>query len=94
MITISGSYAHNAKKNKCSSSPWFICEVLYTKSYDALRDLVQFVKFKKFEKRPWRSVTFFQIVQMVKYRAKHYYVENFIVYSNLFQGRINKGLVL
>ena len=59
-----------------------------------LRDLVPFVKFKKFEKRPWRSVTFFQIVQMVTNRAKHYYVENFIVYINLFQGRINKELVL
>ena len=28
---------------------------------DALRDLVPFVKFKKREKRPWRSVTFSKV---------------------------------
>ena len=29
--------------------------------YDALRDLVPFVQFKKREKHPWRSVTFSEV---------------------------------
>ena len=29
--------------------------------YDALRDLVPFVQFKKREKRPWRSVNFSKV---------------------------------
>ena len=28
---------------------------------DALRDLVQFVQFKKYEKHPWMSVTFIKL---------------------------------
>ena len=30
------------------------------KTYDALRDLVPFIEFKKREKHTWRSVTFLQ----------------------------------
>ena len=34
--------------------------------YDALRDLVSFVQFKKREKHPWRSVTFSKVAGCVK----------------------------
>ena len=30
-------------------------------NFDALRDLVPFVQFKKREKHPWRSVTFSKV---------------------------------
>ena len=37
----------------------------------ALRDLVQFVQFKKREKDPWRSVTFSQSATLVKATLLH-----------------------
>ena len=48
-------------------------------NWDALYDLVPFLKFKKCEKQPWMSVNFFmgsfhvfQIVQQVPNRAKYH----------------------
>ena len=53
--------------------------ILVSHYCEALHDLVPFVKFKKREKLPWRSVTFsmgafhvFYFVQMVLNRAKHH----------------------
>ena len=37
---------------------WNICDVL--------RDLAPFVKFKKCEKQPWRSVTFSKVAGFIK----------------------------
>ena len=45
-------------------------ELQYQK-YGALRDLVQFVQFKKHEKHPWRSVTFSQSATLLKVTLLH-----------------------
>ena len=40
---------------------WPILSTIGTPTYDALRDLVPFVQFKKGEKHPWRSVHFSKV---------------------------------
>ena len=35
-----------------------IAKILQTNIWDALRNLVPFVQFKKHEKHPWKSLTF------------------------------------
>ena len=49
---------------RCDDRLWFVSDQpgwRYWKICDALRDLVPFVRFKKREKHPWRSVTFSKV---------------------------------
>ena len=46
-------------------------EILQKKKLNVLRDLVPFVRFKKREKYPWRSVTFSTVEGLVKVTLLH-----------------------
>ena len=76
------------EKGSCQKKPgslFFMSHFFMSYKWDALRDLVPFVQFKKHEKHPWMSVTVssntptrvslcyvFEIVQLVPNWARHH----------------------
>ena len=69
-----GQHTQTVRRQSDVSTEW-----LNLIKWDALRDLVSFVQFKKREKHPWRSVTFSKVVDQ-KFFKLYKHICSFVIY--------------